>query len=210
MNMRLLLSALWIGTMMASASAQEIIHDPYRKPKRPPFKARDIVQIVVVERAKALSTTDLRTDRRSRFEVGLDEWIRLDNGSGRRLQDFPKLSAAELADDPGIDLDARFRMDNTGRTSRAFDLTFTIAGEVMDVRPNGNLVIEARKRRQVNGETEQIRVSGEVSPSAVGVGNTVRSSDIVNLDIEYDGEGTAGDQAKPGWLSWILGKFWPF
>ena len=80
----------------------------------------------------------------------------------------------------------------------------------MDIKPNGNLVIEARKRRQVNGETETIRVSGVVSPNSVSANNVVKSSDIANLDIEYDGRGTTGDQTKPGILGWLLSQIWPF
>ena len=190
--------------------AQEEFSDPYATPNRAPYRLHDHLKIIVQERAKALSTTDLRTDRRSRWELSLDNFVQFHNAEGRRGKDFPRLRAAGLAGDPGIDLDTRFRMDSAGRTSRAFDLTFAISAEIVDIRPNGNLVIEGRKRRKVNGETEMIRLSGEVSPENVEALKTVRSSNIANLDIEYDGRGTTGDSTKPGWLGWILSKLWPF
>ena len=110
----------------------------------------------------------------------------------------------------GVDQAGGYRQDATGRTSRSFDLTFTITGEVVDVRPNGVLVVEARKRRKINGETETIRLTGEIAPINVSQNNIVASSSVANLDIEYDGEGSTGDNAKPGLLGWLLGKIWPF
>lgn len=209
--MRIVLCTL--AVMLAANSplpAQEEFSDPYTTPKRPPYRRHDHLRIIVQERAKALSTTDLRTDRRSRWELSLDNFVRFSNADGRRGKDFPRLRASELSGDPGIDLDTRFRMDSAGRTSRAFDLTFSISAEIVDIRPNGNLVIEGRKRRKVNGETEMIRLSGEVSPENVEPFKTVRSANIANLDIEYDGRGTTGDITKPGLLGWLLGKLWPF
>ena len=88
--------------------------------------------------------------------------------------------------------------------------TFTITAQIIDIRPNGNLVLEAKKRRKVNGEVETIRLSGVVSPQYVNASNQIRSRDIHDLDIEYDGKGTTSDLTKRGWLSWLLDKIWPF
>ena len=192
--------------MAAAGWAQDEVADPYDTPLRPPFQLRDHIQVVVVERAKALSSTDLRTDRRTRWETDIDEWIQFKSRAGG----LPQLTGSQLTGTPGIDLDSRFRSDNSGRTSRSFDLTFTVTAEVVDIRPNGTLVIEARKRRKVNGETETIRLTGEISPKNVSDNNVVQSSVIANLDIEYDGQGTTGDQTKPGLLGWLLNKLWPF
>jgi flagellar L-ring protein precursor FlgH len=192
--------------LVAIVSAQEDVADPYDPEPRPPFRLHDHISIIVSERAKALSSTDLATDRRGRLEVDLDDWIHFESAPGA----LPRMNAATFVQNPGIDLDGRYRQDNTGRTSRQFDLTFNIMAEVVDIRPNGVLVVEARKRRKVNGETETIRLSGEVHPDNVTVDRTAKSSSIVNLDIEYDGAGTVGDQAKPGFLGWLINKLWPF
>ena len=121
----------------------------------------------------------------------------------------PKLGSAALAEEPGIDLDARFRADNQGGTSRNFDLTFMITAEVIDVRPNGNLVIEAKKRRFVNSDEEVLLLTGEVSPKAI-INNVVKSEKIANLDIRVVGEGPANSVAKPGLMTRILDWLWPF
>lgn len=179
---------------------------PYDAPKRLPFKKHDHLQILVQERSRALSTTELRTDRRSRWETELEDFVRFSKTDKGTL---PRLQSAALTGDPSIDLDARFRMDNQGRTGRQFDLTFTIAAEVVDVRPNGTLVIQAIKRRKVNADEEVIKLTGEVAPQSI-VGDKVRSDSLVNLNIVYEGSGSVSDQANPGVLGWLLGKLWPF
>lgn len=175
-------------------------------PKRPPYKKHDLVQIAVLERSRANSAVDLRTDRRSRWEIEFDDWIRFDTPSRGGT---PRLRAAALDDDPAIDIDARFRRDNSGRTSRNFDLSFMITAEVVDVRPNGNLVLQAKKRRKVNSDEELILLTGEVSPQQI-VNNTVKSEHILNLDIRYEGTGPSSDTTKPGFLGKLLDLLWPF
>lgn len=178
---------------------------PNDPPKRPALKKRDHLQILVCEKTRALSQAELRTERRSEMELDLDKWFRFDGG-GKGL---PDLKGAKLEGNPGIDLDARFRRDNRGRTSRDFDLTFLISAEVVDVRPNGVLVVQAIKRRKVNDDDELIRLTGEVSPDAV-VENRVSSDKLVNLSVTYEGQGAASDQTSPGALGWLLDKLWPF
>jgi flagellar L-ring protein precursor FlgH len=198
--------AAWGQSLLEQGGSQAAGASPYDPPRRLPFKKHDHVQIVVQERSRALSSAELRTDRRSRWEVELEDFIRFhktDRGA------TPRLRPAELAGDPGIDLDARFRQDNSGRTTRQFDLTFTIMAEVIDVRPNGTLVVQAIKRRKVNADEETIKLTGEVAPTSV-VGDKVPSDRVVNLAISYEGSGSVSDNANPGILGWVLGKLWPF
>lgn len=194
--------------LASAAEAQSLLGEsnasPYDPPKRLPFKKHDHLQILVQERTRALSTAELRTDRRSRFEVDLDKWIRFDRSGGGT-----KLEPAALAGDPGIDVDSRYRNDNSGRTARQFDLVFAIAAEVVDIRPNGVLVVQAIKRRKVNDDEELIRLTGEISPEAV-VANAVASERVVNLNVTYEGSGAVSDTSKPGVVGWVLGKLWPF
>ena len=197
----------WAQSLLEQSSQAGVpASGPYDAPKRLPFKKHDHLQILVQEKSRALSTTELRTDRRSRWETELQDWVRFTKTDQGTL---PRLQPAALTGQPSIDMDARFRQDNQGRTGRQFDLTFTIAAEVVDVRPNGTLVIQAIKRRKINADEEVIKLTGEVAPQSI-VGDKVRSDSLVNLNIVYEGSGSVSDQANPGILGWLLGKLWPF
>ena len=208
--MKLSMTIASLLALSVPARAQSLLGEgssssPYDAAKKPALKKHDHVRILVLEKARAQAGADLRTDRRSRWEVSLDDWVKFDREGGKG----PHLQGTNPAIDPKIDLDARYRQDNLGRTTRQFDLTMTITSEVIDVRPNGNLVLQAIKRRKVNADEETIKLTGEVSPLVV-VNGAVRSDSIANLNVSYDAEGSVGDVAKPGWLGWILGKLWPF
>jgi flagellar basal body L-ring protein FlgH len=83
----------------------------------------------------------------------------------------------------------------------------TVTAEVIDIRPNGTLVLQAIKRRMVNKDEETLRLTGEIAPAGVTM-NKASSENLANLAISY--EGPAADAARPGFLGWIFGKIWPF
>lgn len=83
----------------------------------------------------------------------------------------------------------------------------TVTAEVIDIRPNGTLVLQAIKRRSVNGDVETLRLTGEATPASVTM-NKVSSEGLANVSVSY--EGPAGDGAKPGLLGRIFDKLWPF
>lgn len=178
----------------------------YDDPKPVPFKKHDHIQIVVLEKSKGSAAADLHTDQRTRWEASLDDWIKfIKSGEGHTT-----LGSSDTKNvKPGINLDARLRKDNLGKTTRQFELAFTITAEVVDIRPNGNLVLEAKKERTVNGETESVTLSGECAPSAVA-GGTIRSDRVANMKVKLEGNGDVNSAQRPGWLGWILGVLWPF
>ncbi|MBI4244072.1 MAG: flagellar basal body L-ring protein FlgH [Planctomycetes bacterium] len=180
--------------------------DPYDPPKKKTYKLHDHVKIFVNDKSKALTRADLRTDQRTRWETEFDDFIRFDvSAKGNR-----RLRAAELADDPAIDVDARFRQDNLSRTGREFALTFNIAAEIIEIQPNGNLILQARRKRKINEETEVIKLTGVVSVNAVREGGIAMSDDIADLDLSYEGSGSVSDSSKRGILGWLLSIIWPF
>ena len=206
------LSSLLVAVlgMAGAASAQSLLKrgkaSPYDAVQAVPFRKHDHIRIQVIERTRASATAELRTDRRSRWEVDLAQWIKFDSKNNKGL---PDLKSSPLAGNPGIDLEGRFRHDNLGRTTRNSDLIFMITAEVIDIRPNGNLVLQARKRRKINDDVETMTLTGEVSPKVV-VNGMVKSDVIANLDVTYGGTGAVGDVTKPGFLGWLLNKLWPF
>jgi flagellar basal body L-ring protein FlgH len=78
----------------------------------------------------------------------------------------------------------------------------TMTAEVVDLRPNGVVVLQAVKRRTVNKDEETVRLTCEVAAGKTS------SENLANLTMTYDGAGVDG--AKPGFLGWLFGKLWPF
>ena len=83
-------------------------------------------------------------------------------------------------------------------------MTVTVVGK----KANGDLLVEGIRTLKINGETEAIHLSGSVNPALVTRQNTILSSNIGDLHIEYTGKGTISQGARPGilvrFLNWIF------
>ena len=60
-----------------------------------------------------------------------------------------------------------------------------VTAEVVDLRPNGTMVLQAVKRRTVDGATETMRLTGEVTPGNV-TANRVAADSVLNLSVVID------------------------
>jgi len=62
-----------------------------------------------------------------------------------------------------------------------------VTAEVVDVRPNGTMVLQAVRRRTVNGAQETMRLTGEVTPANVTAGK-VSADHVLNLSVAMDAD----------------------
>lgn len=81
---------------------------------------------------------------------------------------------------------------------------------VVDVLPNGNLVIEGYRSRVVAGERRELRITGIVRPADIGAQNTVESRFVANFRISYRGHGPESRFVNQGWFSRMWNLLWPF
>ena len=75
------------------------------------------------------------------------------------------------------------RIQLLGNATDKEEMTYKIGATVVDVLPNGTLVLEGRKSVEANRGSLDYRLTGRVPMSAVGPDRIVSSHDIVELDI---------------------------
>lgn len=98
-----------------------------------------------------------------------------------------------------------------GQTSRNMTLTTTLSARVVEVTPNGTLVIEGTRDIGVNSEKQTITVRGLVRPADLSTANSVLSTQIANLQIHVTGKGIVGDAVRrPHFLYRLLLGLLPF
>jgi flagellar L-ring protein precursor FlgH len=76
-----------------------------------------------------------------------------------------------------------------------------MAVTVVDIMPNGNLVVEGYRSRVVAGEERVLRITGVVRQADIGVGNVIPSGFVANFRISYLGRGPATRNNKQGILT---------
>ncbi len=98
---------------------------------------------------------------------------------------------------------------NSGSEVRA-----SIAVVVIDVQPNGNLVIAGTRSVTVNDETKTLKISGLVRPLDVTPNNTVGSAQVADARIAITGDGANTRQVTRGPVGQLFDTLvwavWPF
>lgn len=106
------------------------------------------------------------------------------------------------------DSDRSFDGDATFSSQR--EVSTRMAATVIDVLPNGNLVIKGSKTVVVAGDERIMKISGIVRPYDVTPGNTISSRNIAQFRITYDGNGQEQSFVRQGLFGRVMNKLWPF
>jgi flagellar L-ring protein FlgH len=94
------------------------------------------------------------------------------------------------------------------KDERTFEDSVTVT--VVDIQPNGNLVVMGTLNRNIGGDTQVIEVSGIVRPSDIMFDNTIKSSQVADFRIVSKNGGVADPYTRPGWMGRIFDIIWPF
>jgi flagellar L-ring protein precursor FlgH len=100
--------------------------------------------------------------------------------------------------------------DGKGSTNSTNAFTGTITVTVVDVLPNGNLVVSGEKQIGNNRQVETVRFSGVVNPINIVNANTVSSTQVADARIELRGQGQVDEAQVMGWLGRFFLTFLPF
>lgn len=162
----------------------------------------DIIKILVDYRASTLSEGDAENRRVTNLNAVLADWLGFD---GQDLFPAPQ-SRGDLRINGQLNSQYRTESELELRDS----LTFTIAAHIVDIRPNGNLIIQADQEIVINEEVWQQSLTGEVARASIGVDRTVRSTEVANLRIEKRALGFVRDGYQRGWFTKWYDKWKPF
>ena len=99
--------------------------------------------------------------------------------------------------------------DGSAALSSARTFTDSVPVTVIDVLPNGNLIVEGSRQREVSGELRTLRITGIVRPVDIDAVNNVPSTVVGDFHITYQGRGIESDVVQPGYLKRLLFRIWP-
>jgi flagellar L-ring protein precursor FlgH len=97
--------------------------------------------------------------------------------------------------------EASNKFSGKGGTENENNFSGTITATVIDVLPNGHLIVAGEKQIGVNHNVDVLRFSGQVDPRAIQPGNTVQSAQIANVRVEQRGRGAQAEAQGIGWLA---------
>jgi flagellar L-ring protein precursor FlgH len=175
---------------------------------RPLFEDRrarhvgDILTVNIVERNNASAQSASAANRSGEVSMGVH---------GLSHYPFNNLSVLRKLD--GIDLGAKSGNDFSGsgnvNNTNVFSGTITVT--VIEVYPNGNLLVSGEKQVSVGQQQEFIRLSGVVNPRDIrSETSSVDSSRVADARIEYKATGYISEAQIMGWLARFFLSVMPF
>jgi flagellar L-ring protein precursor FlgH len=132
--------------------------------------------------------------------------------TGSTALNIPTVSGFPMKGLQGADIEADSSEKFSGAGDASSNNLFSgnLAVTVIEVYPNGNLLVSGEKQVTINQGTEFIRFSGVVNPVTVTSTNTVSSTRVADARIEYRGNGYINEAQTMGWLSRVFLNIWPF
>lgn len=111
----------------------------------------------------------------------------------------------------GISLASEADFSGAGDSDQSNKLTGDISVSVVEVMPNGNLVIRGEKVITINQGNEYIRIAGIINPRDIDSDNSISSKRVADAQISYVGDGPTNDANVMGWLSrFFISALMPF
>jgi len=173
---------------------------------RKAMKVNDIVTVQIVESTSASSTgtKSLAKDSESTLGPGVFTY-------GGKDKNMNKLNSGM---NNYLGLGASFTSASSfagsGNNNRREDFTTKITGRVIKILNNGNYFISGKKELLINGEKQEVQISGVIRPDDINPQNTILSTQIADAKILYKTEGDIGRSTNEGWASKFLAAIWPF
>lgn len=119
-----------------------------------------------------------------------------------------KSQAANAALDINNKSSRKFDGESSFRSNQAFTDRMTVT--VMDVLPNGNMVISGQRRVRLAGDERTLVLTGVVRAVDIGPDNTIASRYIAEQRLLYESAGPEQRFTRQGWLGRATNAIWPF
>jgi flagellar L-ring protein FlgH len=143
------------------------------------FRLHDVVSIVVSESLAASTDGAVKNSRASNANSGLTGLF----GALKTANNLQNLLGATAASG----------LTAQGQSTTNSSLATTFGGEVVDVLPNGMLVVQATRQLTFSQQTQLIQLRGLVRPEDVSAQNQILSTAMTDLELEVTGKGIVND-----------------
>jgi flagellar L-ring protein FlgH len=165
------------------------------------LKVGDILTVAISESSTENKNNDTSTERKSSLSAAVTAFLYPAGATGLLTK------SGTL---PAMAFNSDHLHNGSGTISDSETIVAQIAVRVMDVLPNGDLVIEGKRETSFSMEHQTIVLRGVVRPEDVLSNNTVFSYNVADATIQIIGKGTVSDSQNKGWFNRIWDKINPF
>lgn len=175
-----------------------------RPPEPREYKRHDLITIIINESSTQESEQSLSTSKEIDGSGTLGATLSFED-----LLDL-KLRNSSISDLELLRYAAQREFEGDGEYERSDRFTDRITATVIDVKPNGVLVLEARRFTAMDEETKTLVISGNCRTDDVTEQNTIQSNQLADLRLVVEHEGNVREANRKGPLTRLLEWLLPF
>lgn len=170
------------------------------------FQMNDLITIIIAERSSASRKQKLETEKSMNMDGEVRATIDLMKLLELRLQQ----GRTQEDDLPvwGMSFDRDY--EGEGKTNSDFSVTARVTARVVEVFPNGNLLLESRTTVVTDNEEQVILLSGIARADDISAQNTIQSSLLADLNLNMQHEGPVKNAAQKGVITRVLDTLFAF
>jgi flagellar L-ring protein precursor FlgH len=169
-----------------------------------PIQPHDLITIIVRESKNYQSNATANNEKKWNVAGDLKQWLKLYPGNQLGRQDF------SVHGTPSAVLNWDNKFQGTAQDQRQDAFTTRITGQVVDVKPNGTVVIEARKHEKHDEEELTLTLTGTCRAADISPDNTILSTQVHDLNINEVQTGAVRDTTRRGWIPRLVDFLRPF
>lgn len=163
----------------------------------------DLVTVLVSIQDQAQLQNSTQREREGSDSFGIPRLFGVETSFARILPGAPDPSSL-------VQTSGTQTASGSGSVRRTETVALRVAATVVQVLPNGNLVVTGRQQVRVNSELRDMTVSGIIRPQDIASDNTVRHDRLAEARIAYGGRGTISDVQRPRYGQELLDIVLPF
>lgn len=169
------------------------------------YQEHDLITIIIDEVSSQTSSQSLETTKESDSSVQLNAMIDLLKLFELQVTTNPRLENRTL-----FDADATREFTGEGDYERSDRFSAQITATVLEVKPNGTLVLQAQKRIAKDEEVQTLVIAGIARSDDITRQNTILSSQLANLTLAVENEGELKKSSEKGVITEFFDMLFAF
>ncbi len=205
MKMKLSIFAA-LALLPGAANAQSLWSDDASRPLFSDHRAAkigDILTVLVQENSTATKKNSTSTSKNNAQDASVSTFL---YGAGSGVSALLSRGGSM----PALKYSSKNTFDGGGSIDNSQNLVTSVAVRVIDVLPNGNLMIEGHRETAFSGEKQSAVLHGVVRTEDIFSNNTLYSYNIADAKVEIISKGKLSDSERRGWFTWAWNKLTPF
>ena len=175
------------------------------RPEPREFMLNDLVSIIVRESFESEMEAEKSTEKTSNLSGGISQFPRI------TLKDLLDLQISQgTSGEALVDLGFEREHEGEGEYERTESMTGRVRARIIDIKPNGMLVLEARRTIINDGEQSVLVATGNCMPEDISADNTILSTQLENLFIDKQHSGELRESGEKGWLTKLFDAVFDF